>query len=334
MFMKKLDKLTTILLIFNILMGLSMFILYGPFPFFRDFWITSAMTTRSHQYLAYILYDDKTIREVMANNTIIEVNEAPNTSLINKKEPIKVLDRYERRILDKDKGNDLYKVINIEGSGYKGHLVAIYDPSKISLALTKYHGIKGQLLTEHAKANKAKVAINASGFNDSDGYGNGGTPTGSVVKEGKLIYEGNRREIQGGVIGFDYNNNLILTKENMRTALTKYNLRDAVEFGPFLIVNGKPSFIKGNGGWGLAPRTAIGQRSDGIVLFLIIDGRQTGHSIGADMVEMTRIMTNYKAINAANLDGGASTSLVVNEVLVNKPFMGQRPLPNAWIVTE
>jgi exopolysaccharide biosynthesis protein len=117
----------------------------------------------------------------------------------------------------------------------------------------------------------------------------------------------------------------------MTSALSKYKLRDAVEFGPFLIVNGKASFIKGNGGWGVAPRTVIGQRADGIILFLIIDGRRPGYSIGTDMSELTRIMQNYKAINAANLDGGASTGLVIENKVINKPCgvggNGLRELP-------
>ena len=61
-------------------------------------------------------------------------------------------------------------------------------------------------------------------------------------------------------------NKLVLGKFTKEQAVSM-GIRDAVEFGPFLIVNGKSSFVKGNGGWGIAPRTAIGQRSDGIVLF-------------------------------------------------------------------
>lgn len=112
-------------------------------------------------------------------------------------------------------------------------------------------------------------------------------------------------------------------------------IRDAVEFGPFLIVNGKSSFVKGNGGWGIAPRTAIGQRKDGIVLFLIINGRIPS-SIGADMSDLTEVMENYGAVNAANMDGGSSTELVINHKIINKPVAagknGLRDLPTFWIV--
>ena len=120
----------------------------------------------------------------------------------------------------------------------------------------------------------------------------------------------------------------------------KAGIRDAVDFGPFLIVNGKPSFVKGNGGWGSAPRSAIAQRKDGIVLFLVMDGRDYAHGIaGADMVDLTEILLNYGAYNAANLDGGTSCGLVIDNKLVNKPINGNgqnltRAIPNAWIAVK
>ena len=140
--------------------------------------------------------------------------------------------------------------------------------------------------------------------------------------------------MNGGFIGFDNQNRLILGKMSKEKALSM-NFRDAIEFGPFLIVNGKRSFIKGNGGWGVAPRSVIGQREDGIVLFLVINGR-IPTSIGADMNDLCDIMENYGAINAANLDGGASSELVINHKIVNKPVAGGkdglRYLPTFWVV--
>ena len=112
-------------------------------------------------------------------------------------------------------------------------------------------------------------------------------------------------------------------------------LRDAIEFGPFLIVNGKRSFIRGNGGWGIAPRSAIGQRQDGIVLFLVINGR-LANSIGADMVDLCDIMEMYGAYNAANLDGGSSSELVIKNEIINTPVAGGenglRNMSTFWIV--
>jgi exopolysaccharide biosynthesis protein len=126
----------------------------------------------------------------------------------------------------------------------------------------------------------------------------------------------------------------MLTKETAEKAI-KNGMRDAMEFGPFLIVNGKNSEIKGNGGWGIAPRTAIAQRKDGIVLFLVIDGRSK-NSLGATMNDLIKVFNKYKAYNAANLDGGGSSTLVVNNEVINNPkgynYSGERYLPNAWIL--
>ena len=112
-------------------------------------------------------------------------------------------------------------------------------------------------------------------------------------------------------------------------------LRDAIEFGPFLIVNGKRSFISGNGGWGVAPRSAIGQRQDGIVLFLVINGR-LATSIGADMIDLCDIMERYGAYNAANLDGGSSSELVIDNKIINTPVAGGkdglRDMSTFWVV--
>ena len=114
--------------------------------------------------------------------------------------------------------------------------------------------------------------------------------------------------------------------------------RDAIEFGPYLIINGKRSFVKGNGGWGIAPRSAIGQRQDGIVLLVVINGR-IASSIGADMIDLCDIMENYGAYNAANLDGGTSSVLVVGDTIVNDPIDSTgahktRPISTAFIVTK
>ena len=115
-------------------------------------------------------------------------------------------------------------------------------------------------------------------------------------------------------------------------------MMDAVEFGPNLIVNGKVSKIHGDGGWGTAPRSVIAQRKDGIVLFLIIEGRLPGYSTGATMNDVIDILLRYKAYNAANLDGGASSTMSVEGKLWNKPSAGEsyggRTVSNAWIVTN
>lgn len=104
-------------------------------------------------------------------------------------------------------------------------------------------------------------------------------------------------------------------------------------FWTSLIINGKPTIKKGDGGWGIAPRTAIAQRKDGTVLLLVIDGRQKD-SIGATLKEVQDILLKYDAYNASNLDGGSSTTMYYQDRVVNKPsdILGERAIPTAFIV--
>lgn len=138
-----------------------------------------------------------------------------------------------------------------------------------------------------------------------------------------------------GLIGFNQNNILLLGSFSASQA-SALKIRDGVTFGPFLIINGNASKIAGNGGMGRAPRTAIGQRADGIVLFLVIDGnRALGR--GATLKDEIEIMQRYKAVNAANLDGGTSTSMTVYDCLVNEPTTNEgnhrtRPVATAFIL--
>ncbi len=316
--------------------GIGLFLLYGPWPTFRNFWITTAMTTMNHRYLATSLYSDKTIQEVLRNNSIIEPEGKTNTSLIKfskYKKSSSYKNKFEEQILDRDE-KDLYKVINIEGKNYQGFLVAIYDPSRISIATSKYLGKRGEAITTVAKENNAIIAMNAGGFYDPDWNSNGAIPHGTVISNGKVVSDYADANMGGGFIGFDKSNKLILGKYTKNQAI-EMGIRDAVEFGPFLIINGKSAFVKGNGGWGIAPRTAIGQRKDGIALFLVINGR-LATSLGADMGDLTEIMENYGAINAANLDGGSSSELVINNKIINTPVAGGknglRDMSTFWIV--
>lgn len=325
---------------------------YGPISTFREWWITTAMTTMSHKYLAEWFFDEETINEVLSKNRIEETDETTDTSLIvitpeedEPEEKIEFENEYEKQLfaknLDKDEYNiyaegENYRIIEIEGKGYKGYLAAIYDPSKVRVATSKYIGSNGQYLTDISKQNNATIAINGGGFLDENSKGNGSTPLGIVMSEGKVIAN-NNNTVGGGLIGFDSNNKLVVGKMTLTTAKS-LGIRDAVTFSPFLIVNGEPAKIKGNGGWGTAPRTAIGQRQDGVVLFLVIDGRRITMP-GASIKDLIEIMQNYGAYNAANLDGGTSSAMTYNSEIVNDPMDASgnhrtRHIATAFIFTE
>lgn len=314
-------------------------LLYGPYSGFREWLVTTAMTTMTHQYFATWFYDDDTINYILDKNKVVETDETTDVNAINVGASTKVTEyenEYERAILERDSDNNDYKIIEITGKKYDGYLVAVYEPSRVKAVCTENLGKSGQYLTTMAKNNDALIAINGGGFNDPNFSSTGGQPLGITVCDGVYkttdLYSG-----AGGIIGFTEDDTLVLGKMSLTEAKNK-GIRDAVTFGPYLIVNGKASEVVGNGGWGTAPRTAIGQRKDGIVLFLVLDGR-TASKPGADMDDLIEIMQNYGAYNAANLDGGTSSVLVVNNVIVNDPIDSTgahktRPIATGFIVTK
>ena len=287
-----------------------LFLLYGPYDNFRAWLISTAMSTMNHQYLCKWFYNDKEIDKVINSNYIVEVNEETDTDLIDMKTE-KYDNEYEEKILKRDK-DDKYKIIELKVNGQKAYLAAIYDPALVKVAVTKNLGRQGQYVTKMAEDNNALLAVNGGGFYDPGNNSTGGMPTGVTISNGKIKTDNNYSSYtqSGGLIGMTNDNKLVLIKKATARKALNMGVRDGVSWGPFLIINGKKSFIKGNGGWGYAARTAIGQRSDGIILLLVVNSNSS-RTKGADMVDLTNIMYNYGAINAANLDGGTSTVMVL-----------------------
>lgn len=331
--LSKFLSLITNLIIVGAACGL--FLMYGPYSGFRDWYITTAMTTMNHQYLATWFYSDDTINDVLNRNKMVEIDAITDPSLITTTASTPIIstptyaNEYEQAVLEKDPNHPEYKIIPIKGKSYTGHLAIIYDPSTVQALVTNNLKKEGQYLTEMADEAGATVAINggvftgiASSSEDLNAQelaygGSGGTPMGITIKNGEVISNTSYNGV-GGLIGFTEDNTLVLGKMNVKQA-KKLKVRDAVTCGPFLIINGKASTIVGNGGWGTAPRTAIGQRKDGIVLMLVLDGRRATMP-GATMSDLLKIMKNYGAYNASALDGGTSTAMVENGNLVNDPI--------------
>ncbi len=325
---KKIKKTTILLGVLDFLAIVCLFLMYGPISYFRNLWVTTAMTTKSHKYLARTFFNDDTINKIVSTN-YVKSNGETDASIIKVGE-IKETDSYEsiyeEQILKKDEGNDLYKIIEVTGPNYKGYMAVIYDPSRVTLATAKHFGKGGQTIDKMLENNDGILGINANGFSDGTSQNLGSIPTGNVIKDGKIIWKSGTT---GNLIGFNNDNVLVLYKGTPEEAIEQ-GVRDAMEFGPFLIVNGQPAEVKGNGGWGIAPRSAIAQRQDGIVLFLVVDGRSSS-SIGVDMQELINIFTRYKAYNAANLDGGGSSVLYESGKAINN-VSTLRYIPTAWIL--
>ena len=222
----------------------------------------------------------------------------------------------------------------IETNRFVGYLLEIPNPKRVEVATAADINEKGDTTSNIAKNNNAVAAINGGGFYDPNGTGTGRLPYGFIIHNGKyLLGKDVGDEEKVDFVGLTKNGNLISGKYNKRE-LSQLDVVEGLTFGPPLIINGEKVIKDGDGGWGISPRSAIGQKKDGTILFLVIDGRQPGYSIGATLADSQNILYENGAYIAANLDGGSSSTLYYNGKVVNKPadLLGERMIPTAFIV--
>lgn len=292
----------------------------GPSPAARDLFVVSVMETSAAKFLARIYFSPEEIQAIINNNAVVETDEVTDETLVE-------IPDEDSQELDKD----AIEIVEVKGDTFKGKMMIVNDPSRVYVSSPDKLGpdVPGMRVEEMITRDGAIGGVNAGGFMDIGGVGTGGEPLGILIRDGKLLYG----PLGGSstVIGFDYDNRLIVGNMSGKEAMER-NLRDAVSFGPVLVMNGEPAQVNGTGG-GLNPRTAIGQRKDGAVLILVIDGRQA-HSMGATYNDLVDVMMEFGAINAANLDGGSSSLMFYKGELITTcaSLYGPRRLPSAILV--
>lgn len=314
-------------------------ILYGPYNGFREWLITTAMGTMTHHYLCEIFYSEDEINKVLSSNYIEDTLEETDTISITE-ESIKEeteWTEYEKKLFENHTTDEIYRKIEFKVRGQRAWIIAIYDPKNVSVVCSKNIMHRGEMLVSMAKRTKALIAVNGGRFYDPNHWSNGGIPNGVTIMKGKIISDRDYKS-PFGVIGINNDNQLVLYKNKKAKEILNLGVRDAVTSKPFLIVNGKAMYTSGNGGYGFAARTAIGQRPDGTILLLVVECNDA-RTIGASMKDLTTIFTNYGAINAAALDGGTSSVLVENGKMINDPindpFVHEtRKIPTGFIVTR
>ncbi|NOJ72624.1 phosphodiester glycosidase family protein [Paenibacillus alvei] len=219
------------------------------------------------------------------------------------------------------------------GASFSGYLMIVNDPTKIRIGVPGKVG-RGEKVSSMVKRTGALAGVNGGGFADPNWEGNGFKPIGVVINDGKMYYNGVGKQ-NTQIVGIDKDGKMVAGNFKV-SELLEMGVKEAVTFQPRMIVNGKGQIRNHADGWGIAPRTVMGQRKDGAILFLVIDGRQP-HSIGADLYDCQKIMLENGAVIAANLDGGSSTVLVEKDgVIKNSPSSqyGERYLPTAFLVFE
>lgn len=317
-------------------------LLYGPFESAKRTFVGSAMTTLNHQWLATSFLSKERIDTILSSRSN-DKDEKESTE--SKNYNIENISSNVILPIKKDNTIECY-VLEADNNKYKGYYLVINDPKRISVGYSKYlkkeHLNKlGQTVSQMAKEAGAVAAINGGAFHDESSKdasnsskeqwnGNGGQADGVIISNGKVIFsnveEGKKTEV------------FAMTKEGIMLAgkytleeLRKNNVVNAVSFWPTLIKNGRP--VKNLSYWGIGPRTAIGQRADGAIVLMVIEGRSV-ICPGADLKELQNALIEAGVVTAINLDGGRSSTLYLNGKVVNKlsSNVGERCLPSSILV--
>ena len=285
-------------------------ICHGPSESAKELFATTILETGQLKFLANVFLSKEELQEIVDKNFLQDMDVEVDENLIN---------------TEGNKEKELIEIHNVSGDGFEGTMMVVNDPSKISLATTYPWGEYGKELGVIVDEAGAIAGVNGGIYYSSGNKG--GRPYGVTVSNGEI------KDITLGwsglyLIGFDENNLLrIISLEGMnKSAVEKMvkeeKIRDAISFQEEssdannhfvkLIINGEKRELSGKGS-GQNPRTAIGQRKDGSVLILVTDGRGKNGHLGATASDLIEIMAEYGAVNAANVDGGSSSSLYYNK---------------------
>lgn len=324
--------ITVILAVLAALLGLIYVMEKGPSETARNIFVISCRETSAIKWVPNIFLSDEEVERIAASNIIQETNDITDPGLVQ----IPSADDKENAAAADpavDPDGDGIDIVDVSGSTFKGKMMIVYDPSRVFVGISGKFGQseQGKTLPEiYSSYDNIVGAVNGGGFDDRPGHMTGGEPWGIVMSEGEVLW-GTPMYYSWDTIGITYDNKLVVGKMTVQEAVDM-GVRDAVKFGPILIVNGEPVEALGDGS-GLNPRTAIGQRADGAMLLLTIDGRQS-NSLGASLADVRDVMLDFGAVNAANLDGGSSTSMIYNGEMINQnaSLIGLRKMCTAILV--
>lgn len=294
-----------ILMVLFTLYASLLLICYGPSKSARNIFTTTFLETGAFKFVVHLVLPSKTINEIVNSNSLKDLNKDVDSDLID--------------IASKDE-NDI-KIEEVNGSNFHGTMMIISNPAKVKVATTYPFSEYGKTLDEIVKENDAIGGVNGGIYVST--LNKGGYPMGVVVSKGQIVWN-SPNGVGYYLIGFD-NNNILkilslsgLNKEGVEKLVKDEGIRDAVTFQEEasdannhfvkLIINGEKRESNGLGS-GANPRTAIGQKADGTVLLLVTDGRGASGHLGATASDLIEVMEKYGAVNAANLDGGSSSTM-------------------------
>ena len=296
----------------------------GPSPTLTGMFCRSVRETSAIRWMSDIFLSEEEVEQYKSVSTEELETQSVNTSLIKVAESAAV-----------ENDADEVELITVSSGNCKGKLLIVHNPRQVILGTSEnFSREPGLQLTDMVAKYNGLAGINAGGFNDENGQGDGGKPQGLVITEGQIIAGGNNSTYN--VIGLDGEGILHVGTMTGNEAVES-GIEWAVSFvthdglASALIINGEVQTQ--NLGGGVNPRTAIGQRADGALLLLVLDGRSI-NTLGATMENIADIMLEYGAVNAGNLDGGSSSVMVYDGEIINNcaSVTGPRRIPTGFIV--
>lgn len=328
----------TLLLLVIGLYGVMWILVKGPSSAAKQQFVCAVQESSAMGWVANLYLSQAEIDEILEKNRMQEVAQGTvsDTDLIHIAEQEKDAEK-DPDTEDAAQEEPEIQIEDVMGTTYRGKMMIVKDPSRVFVGtVEEFKEGTGQVVADIAKRYGAVGGINGGEFVDMGSYAYSAMPVGCVISQGNVL-AGSMDEVYN-ITGFNKDNILVVGKMTLRQAI-EMGIRDCVhtlhETGPFLIINGEPLSVPDTSvyGGGKNPRTAIGQRADGSVLLLTVDGRQA-NSIGATFKELVYIMQDYGAVNAAAMDGGTSTQMVYNGEVVNSPYSptGPRTCPTAYLV--
>ena len=318
----------TLLCLVLCLLGIIWVLERGPSPTVTGMFTRSVRETSAIRWISNIFLTDEELNEYKSVSTEDLATESVNTSLIH------VEKAAERR---ESGESESVKLIDIAEGTCKGKLLIVSDPKQVILGTSdEFVKQPGLQLTDMVAKYNGLAGINAGGFNDENGTGSGGIPQGIVIVDGQVVYGNDLTPYH--LVGLDRDGILHVGSMSGRDAVAN-GIQWAVSFvthdglASSLIINGE--IQRQNLGGGVNPRTALGQRDDGALLLLVLDGRSI-NTLGATMEDVVNIMLEYGAVNAGNLDGGSSSVMVYDGEIVNHcaSVTGPRRIPTGFIVLK
>lgn len=319
--------LVTLLLVCAFVYGVIWVVCRGPSETARNLFVRSVRETSAIGFLADLVLSQDEIAQIMARQETAPIE--MDTSRIEIAAPEESASGPKPDawgFLDED-GDGLI-LVPVAGRGYTGYMLIVLNPKRVVLGcIPERFGTNGYTVASFAERFGAVAAINGGGFKDEGGLGDGSMPEFLVVRDGVLY--NTAHGVGSGFIGID-DEGILHVEITTLAEVTEKHIMQGVGYGPILVANGE--MIHGLES-GLNPRTAIGQRADGAILMLVIDGRRAT-SLGASYWDLAQQMLAFGAVNAGNLDGGSSSLLWLNGEYVNNTaaVVGVRTIPTCFLV--